>query len=321
MESKNTNSSVLKNIDWVTVIIYLLLLIAGVVSIYSASYDFDNASIFSFEEFSGKQIRWVGCAIVAALVILLIDFRVYETYAYPIYICLILLLIVTIFVAPDIKGSRSWLVLGPMSLQPAEFGKFATSLALAKLFSSYNFSLNSSPASYFKALLIIFLPICLILAQKETGSALAYLALFFVLYREGMSGLVLTAALFAVVFFVTIVKYSENMIMGIPSGEVAVFIMIEVIIVAMMAMYCKIVWAARTLLFWFLGTGIAAWIASLCGLEIPGMIFFCSEVRSNAFSSLSAERLWLWYSCFQSTKCSTTSSSLISSNASRCRSA
>ena len=147
----------MKNIDWVTVIIYLLLLIAGVVSIYSASYDFDNASIFSFEEFSGKQIRWVGCAIVAALVILLIDFRVYETYAYPIYICLILLLIVTIFVAPDIKGSRSWLVLGPMSLQPAEFGKFATSLALAKLFSSYNFSLNSSPASYFKALLIIFL--------------------------------------------------------------------------------------------------------------------------------------------------------------------
>lgn len=278
MESKNTNSSVLKNIDWVTVIIYLLLLIAGVVSIYSASYDFDNASIFSFEEFSGKQIRWVGCAIIAALVILLIDFRVYETYAYPIYICLILLLIVTIFVAPDIKGSRSWLVLGPMSLQPAEFGKFATSLALAKLFSSYNFSLNSGPASYFKALLIIFLPICLILAQKETGSALAYLALFFVLYREGMSGLVLTAALFAVVFFVTIVKYSENMVMGIPSGEVAVFIMIEVIIVAMMAMYCKIIWAARTLLFWFLGTGAAAWIAGLCGLEIPGMIFFLSVI-------------------------------------------
>lgn len=101
-----------------------------------------------------------------------------------------------------------------MSLQPAEFGKFATALALSKLFSSYNFSLNSSPVSYLKALLIIFLPIVLILAQKETGSALAYLALFFVLYREGMSGLVLTAALFAVVFFVTIVKYSENMIMG-----------------------------------------------------------------------------------------------------------
>ncbi len=91
---------------------------------------------------------------------------------------MILLLIVTIFVAPDIKGSRSWLVLGPMSLQPAEFAKFATALALAKLFSSYNFNLNFSAGNYVKALIIIFLPIVLILAQKETGSALAYLALF-----------------------------------------------------------------------------------------------------------------------------------------------
>ncbi len=267
----------LRNIDWITVIIYLLLLIAGVVSIYSASYDFDNASIFSFEEFSGKQIRWVGCAIVAALVILLIDFRLYEAYAYPIYIGMIILLIVTIFLAPDIKGSRSWLVLGPMSLQPAEFGKFATALALAKLFSSYNFSLSGA-ASYCRALLIIFLPIMLILAQKETGSALAYLALFFVLYREGMSGLVLTAALLAVVFFVTIVKYSDTMVMGIPSGEFAVFIMIEIIIVAMMAVYCKVIWGARTLLIWFLGTGLVAWVISLCGVEIPGLIFFLAVI-------------------------------------------
>lgn len=278
MELRNTNSSVLKDIDWTTVIIYLLLLIAGVVSIYSASYDFDNASIFSFEEFSGKQIRWVGCALVAALVILLIDFRVYEAYAYPIYMIMILLLIVTIFVAPDIKGSRSWLVLGPMSLQPAEFGKFATSLALAKLFSSYNFSLNSGIGSYLKALLIIFLPIVLILAQKETGSALAYLALFFVLYREGMSGLVLTAALFAVVFFVTIVKYSENMVMGIPTGELSVFIMIEAIIVLMVTVYCKMIWGARTLLLWFVATGVAAWILTLCGVEIPGLIFFLAVI-------------------------------------------
>ena len=167
--------------------------------------------------------------ILCGLVILLIDFRVYEAYAYPIYGLMILLLIVTIFVAPDIKGSRSWLVLGPMSSSTAEFAKFATALALAKLFSSYNFNLNFSAGNYVKALIIIFLPIVLILAQKETGSALAYLALFFVLYREGMSGLVLAAALCAVVFFVVSVKYTETMILGIPSGEVAVFIMIEMI--------------------------------------------------------------------------------------------
>lgn len=135
MELKSTNStSVFRNLDWVTVVIYLLLVVGGIISVYAASYDFDNASILSFDEFSGKQLRWVGLALLAGLVILLIDFRIYEAYAYPIYGVLILLLIVTIFVAPDIKGSRSWLVLGPMSLQPAEFAKFATSLALARLF-------------------------------------------------------------------------------------------------------------------------------------------------------------------------------------------
>lgn len=278
MELRNTKTSVFRNIDWITVVIYLLLLVGGIISIYSASYDFDNASILSFEEFSGKQLRWVGLALAAGLVILLIDFRLYEAYAYPIYMVLLLLLIVTIFVAPDIKGSRSWLVLGPMSLQPAEFAKFATALALAKLFSSYNFVLNASMSNYARALLIIFLPICLILAQKETGSALAYLALFFVLYREGMSGLILTAALGAVVFFVTIVKYTESTMLGIPTGEASVFIMIEMIIVALVAGYCKVLWAARNILLWFIGTGGIAWGLEACGVEVPGRVFFIGVI-------------------------------------------
>lgn len=111
MESRNTNTSVFRSLDWVTVIIYLLLVAGGIVSVYAASYDFDNASIFSFDEFSGKQLRWVGLALLAGVVILLIDFRIYEAYAYPIYGVLILLLIVTIFVAPDIKGSAHGLYL------------------------------------------------------------------------------------------------------------------------------------------------------------------------------------------------------------------
>lgn len=188
---KDTNTSVLKYVDWFTVIIYILLVTAGMVSIYAASYDFDHANMLSFTEFSGKQFRWIGLSLGLGLVILLIDVRVYENYAYIIYISVLILLLVTIFVAPDIKGSHSWLVLGPMSLQPAEFGKFATALCLAKLFSSYNFVLNASKKNYVRALLIIFLPVILILGQKETGSALVYLSLFFVLYREGMSGLVL----------------------------------------------------------------------------------------------------------------------------------
>ncbi len=253
------------------------MIIAGVVSIYAASYDYDNASMFDFGEFSGKQTRWIGLSFILALVLLLIDSRMYETYAYPIYLGLLLLLLVTIFIAPDIKGSRSWIALGPMSLQPAEFAKFATALALAKLFSGYNFALNSV-SNYVKALAIIFIPIFLILAQRETGSALVYLSLFFVLYREGMNGLVLFAALFAIVIFVVAVKFTETMILGIPSGEFAVYIMIMSVMVAMIAFYCKKQFVARNIAFGFLATGIIVWVLTLFGLKIPGTVYFITVI-------------------------------------------
>ena len=86
MESRNTKHSLVKNIDWFTIIIYVIMIGCGIVSIYAASYDFDNASIFDFSEFSGKQIRWVGLSFVIGFVILLTDYRIFETYAYPIYL-------------------------------------------------------------------------------------------------------------------------------------------------------------------------------------------------------------------------------------------
>ena len=273
-----SSTSTFKYVDWFTVILYIILVSAGMVSIYAASYDFDHANMLSFAEFSGKQFRWIGLSLGLGLIILLIDVRVYENYAYVIYGGLLLLLLVTIFIAPDIKGSRSWLVLGPMSLQPAEFGKFATALCLAKLFSSYNFLLNASRSNYYKALLIIFLPVVLILAQKETGSALVYLSLFFVLYREGMSGLVLLAALCAVIFFVVEIKFTGSLLLGIPMGQAVVFIMIMMLIVAMLAIYCKQYDAARNTLLWFVGTGALCAGLTLAGMQVPGLVFFLTTI-------------------------------------------
>lgn len=268
----------LRYVDWFTVILYLILVAAGMVSIYAASYDFDHANMFSFDEFSGKQFRWIGLSLVVGLVLLLIDVRVYENYAYVIYGALLLLLLVTIFIAPDIKGSRSWLVIGPMSLQPAEFGKCATALCLAKLFSGYNFILNNKRSNYYKALAVIFLPVLLILAQKETGSALVYMSLFFVLYREGMSGLVLLAALCAVIFFVVEIKFTGSLVMGIPMGQAVVFIMVMVLIVAMLAIYCKQAEAARNTFLWFAGCGALCTALTLFGLEVPGLVFFLASI-------------------------------------------
>lgn len=270
---EQNDNSIFRYVDWLTVGIYLVLVVAGVVSIYAASYDFDHASIFSFDEFSGKQIRWIGCSLVLGLVLLLIDVRVYENYAYVAYVGVLLLLFLTIFIAPNIKGSHSWLVLGPMSLQPAEFGKFATSLALAKLFSGYDFVLHTRQ-SYMQAIAIIVAPMLLILAQNETGSALAYTALFFVLYREGMSGLVMLAALCAVTFFVVAVKYTDSMILGIPAGHAAVFVMIMAIMVLMLALYCRDIDTARNTFLWFVGTGVVVTLLALLGVHVPGMAFF-----------------------------------------------
>ncbi|MDE7343829.1 MAG: rod shape-determining protein RodA [Muribaculaceae bacterium] len=288
--SKNTeaNVAVFKGLDWVTILLYLLLVGAGIVSIYAASYNFDNAGIFDFNEFSGKQFMWAGLGLLLGGAVLLLDYRVYEAYAYPIYGAVILLLLVTIFIAPDIKGSRSWIVLGPMSLQPAEFGKFATALALAKLFDSYNFNLNQKLSNYFRALIIIFVPICLILMQKETGSALVYLSLIFVLYREGMSGLVLFSILCAVVYFVVAVKFAEPLVMGIPVGQFTVLLIITLIFCCMLLLYCRNIIIARNVIVGYAIAGAVVAVLALCGVTVNGNLFFLLLLGGGIFYVLFA---------------------------------
>ncbi|MDE6242557.1 MAG: rod shape-determining protein RodA, partial [Muribaculaceae bacterium] len=184
------------------------------------------------------------------------------------------LLIATIFLAPNIKGSHSWLVLGPVSLQPAEFGKFATALALARLFSSYNFQLNAKISNYFRALTIIFLPIALILLQRETGSALVYISLIFVLYREGMPGIVLLSILCAIAWFVITVKYSTEMILGITLGQFIVFTAVMVIFTIMLLLYCRNFIVGRNVAIGFAASGLIVWILSSLGIQVPGMVYF-----------------------------------------------
>lgn len=261
---------IFKSLDWTTIVIYLMMVAFGVISIYAAAYDFDEASMFAFSEFSGKQVIWISCSLLLGFVILLTDARMFETYAYPIYALVLVLLFITPFIAPDIKGSHSWIVLGPMSLQPAEFAKFATALALAKLFAGYNFQLTANAGNFFKAVGIIIVPIVLILLQKETGSALTFLALFFVLYREGMSGLVLFAALYSVVIFVVAIKFTESAVMGIPVGEFWLLLSLIGIITAMMFIFNRRFEVARNVMLWFTITGVATWLCCSFGVDVPG---------------------------------------------------
>ena len=279
MESRSTKSiNPLRNIDWFTVILYLIMVVAGVVSIYASTYDYDNSSMFSFQEFSGKQFLWIGLSMILGISILLIDRQMFEAYAYPIYFLMLIVLIVTIFIAPNVKGSHSWIVLGPVSVQPAEFAKCATALALAKLFSTYNFSLNKSLKNYGLAAAIILTPVLLILLQNETGSALVYFSLAFVLYREGMSGLVLLSALCAIVIFVVALKFQQDLIIGIPTGEFAVFVLVMIVAVAMLLIYVRSLELSRNIALWYIGAGIVEYVLSLFGWEVNGYIFFLTVI-------------------------------------------
>ncbi len=177
-----------QGIDWTTIWIYVALLIVGLMNIYAAVYNVDNPKpIFSLEHNAGRQILFMFVAFLLILVILFVDFKVYDTFAYIFYGIWIVVLIGTIFLGSDIKGSKSWIKFGAFSLQPAEFAKTFTVMALAKYLSTMG--VNVSKMKYaFRAALFIFVPPIIIILQKETGSALTFAALMIVLYREGLPG-------------------------------------------------------------------------------------------------------------------------------------
>jgi len=211
----------LGSLDWWTIGIYLALLTFGWVSVCGASYTYGDTDIFSLGTRSGMQIVWIGTSICLGFVLLTLDDHFYDTFAFVIYGAMLLLLFATIFNPHEIKGSRSWLVLGPLRLQPAEFAKFATALAVAKLMSTYGFSLNNWK-DFASACLVVVLPMVFIVAQKETGSALVYVSFFLMFYREGMSGYLLLAAVCAVTFFVTVMKFDDTLLGATPAGALIV---------------------------------------------------------------------------------------------------
>ena len=220
--------SIWKSLDWVTVLLYLILVTCGWFSVCGASYDFADHTFFDFATRAGKQFVWIVCSFGLGFILLMLDDRFYDTFAYLIYSILMVLLVITIFVAPDTKGSHSWLILGPVSLQPAEFAKFATALALAKTMSAYGFVLHSWRGAAQVGCLII-IPLLLIVLQQETGSALVYLSFLLMLYREGMSGIVLLAGVCAVVYFIVGIRLGD-VPMGSGSASVGQFVALSLML-------------------------------------------------------------------------------------------
>ena len=241
MEKQKGN--ILRSLDWTTVVLYLMLGTMGWLAICGASYSYIESDIlefFALTERTGKQAMWIGISILAGVVLMFIDKRSYEFSSRFIYVGLILLGILTIFISKDIKGSRSWITIGSFGIQPAEFMKFGTTLALAAIMNKYGFNIERR-ADFIKCLAVILLPLVVIICQKETGSALVYLSFFIVLYREGMTGMVLLAAISAVVYFVVGIGYENVFLDNLPVsvGHYAVTVLIQLFSIGMTAFWCK----------------------------------------------------------------------------------
>ena len=197
--------NIFNKLDWMTAGIYLMLVFIGWVSIYASVYNEEHASIFDITQRYGMQLIWMGAGFALALAVLLIDHKFFSVFAYLIYGGIILLLVLVLVAGVEVNGSRSWFMLGPLRLQPAELAKLGTSLALAKFMSRYNFKLTRL-SSLVPIGFLILLPVALILMQHDTGSALVFVSLLIMLYREGLSGwLVSTVAFFAVIFILSII--------------------------------------------------------------------------------------------------------------------
>ena len=191
-----------RNIDWITVSLYALMLLLGWMNVYAAVYSPDNiVNIFSWDINSGKQLAWIGTAVIIIIILLVIDHKAYESFAYVIYGIMILLLIFTLIFARPIAGSRSWLELGSIRLQPAEFAKFATALAVSRFMSTINLR-HQNWKEHAVLAGITLLPPLLILLSNETGSALVFGAFLLAFFREGMSPLILIVGSVSVALFV-----------------------------------------------------------------------------------------------------------------------
>jgi rod shape determining protein RodA len=181
------NQSIFARIDWILVLLYLALVLLGWGNIYAAVYNEEFSSIFDISQEYGRQMLWIGTSVVIIVLIMLTDTTIYQTLAWPIYFIMLALLAGVLVFGKEVAGARSWYAIGSFSLQPSEFAKFATALAVAKFLGTKDISLDLW-RNRFVALIIILVPAAIIVPQPDPGSALVYSSFFLVFYREGLPG-------------------------------------------------------------------------------------------------------------------------------------
>ncbi|HLL95812.1 MAG TPA: rod shape-determining protein RodA, partial [Spirosoma sp.] len=209
-----------QNIDWLTLVLYIGCVTMGWLNVYAAVYSpEDHTSLFDMTTNAGKQMMWIGTTLILVTCILVINHKFFDSFAYLFYVFMILMLVLVLFVGTNINGSRSWFKFGGFSLQPAEFAKVATALALAKYLDVPGMNL-SKQKDLLRIGSIILLPCILILASNETGSTLVFASFVIMLYREGLPGWMPALGIAVVVLFVLALMFPK---LYIFAGVVALF--------------------------------------------------------------------------------------------------
>lgn len=218
----NERNSIIGKIDWIIVLIYLALVLIGWFSIFSARYNEAHPSIFDLSQVYGKQLIWIGTALLMGFIILLIDAKFFNAFAFWIYIVVLASLFVVLVYGKATKGATAWIEFGPVKFQPSEFAKMATALALASYLGRLDVDLQKRKDQIF-AIALVLIPMALVLLQNDTGSAIVFVSFIFIFYREGLpgAGFVMVAGVVAVVLFVFTLIWSQK-IMYIILGALLV---------------------------------------------------------------------------------------------------
>ena len=232
--------SLFYGIDTITVLTYALLVFMGWLNIYAAVYNEEHQNIFDTSQKYGMQLIWISSAFFIAILILIIDAGFYTVFAYFFYAFLLLACIAVPYLGREVKGSRSWFRFGSFGIQPAEFMKFATNLALAKYLSNVNIEVQTSRRNKLTdllknykntiiAVIILGLPLLIIkILQDETGLAIVFIAFIITLYREGLSVNFLIAGIFSAILFVlSLVLASQTLIIALGIIGLLAFLFIK----------------------------------------------------------------------------------------------
>lgn len=206
--------NIIYKIDWVLIFLFLALVSFGWVTIFAASVDnTESYQVFDLGTKYGKQIIFIGLSLVLVTLVLLLDAKLIERFAGIVYLLSLLSLIGLFAFGKNINGATSWYPIGSFSLQPSEFAKMATALAIARLLSDRQFDLKTL-SNQFKAIGILFLPALLITLQPDAGSALVYASFFFVLYREGVPASYIYISIAAILLFLATLIFGLPIVLG-----------------------------------------------------------------------------------------------------------